>query len=132
MLAKGAHGSLGVFIGFAMIPFANALMSCVMLNGNIFTRTNSYIGIITPRGLETLVVETEHATPFLLRRAERRADDGALCCWAVLDDSTARCLMQQVHGRQFQDALHQLNAQALHLGALLPQLTEDHLVLVTP
>jgi len=45
MLAKGAHGSLGVFIGFAMIPFANALMSCVMLNGNVFSRTNSYIGI---------------------------------------------------------------------------------------
>lgn len=46
MLAKGAHGSLGVFIGFAMIPFANALMSCVMLNGNVFSRINSYIGLV--------------------------------------------------------------------------------------
>jgi len=46
MLAKGAHGSLGVFIGFAMIPFANTLMSCVMLNGNVFSRTISYIGIV--------------------------------------------------------------------------------------
>ena len=45
MLAKGAHGSLGVFFGFVMIPFANTLMSCVMLNGNVFSRTNSYIGI---------------------------------------------------------------------------------------
>jgi len=46
MLAKGAHGSLGVFIGFALPTFANFLMSCVMLKGNIFSRANSYIGII--------------------------------------------------------------------------------------
>ncbi|MBP7509812.1 MAG: DUF4386 family protein [Prolixibacteraceae bacterium] len=46
MLAKGAHGSLGVFFGFALIPFANALMSGVMLNGNVFSRTTSYCGII--------------------------------------------------------------------------------------
>ena len=46
MLAKGSHGSLGVFIGFALPTFANALMSCVMLKGNIFSRANSYIGII--------------------------------------------------------------------------------------
>jgi hypothetical protein len=46
MLAKGSHGSLGVFIGFALPTFANALMSFVMLKGNIFSRANSYIGII--------------------------------------------------------------------------------------
>lgn len=46
MLAKGAHGSLGVFIGFAIIPFANALMSCVMLSGKVFSRITAYIGIV--------------------------------------------------------------------------------------
>lgn len=46
MLAKGSHGNLGVFIGFALPTFANALMSCVMLKGNIFSRANSYIGIV--------------------------------------------------------------------------------------
>jgi len=46
MLAKGAHGSLGVFIGFAMIPFANALMSGIMLLGKIFSRITSYLGIL--------------------------------------------------------------------------------------
>ena len=46
MLAKGAHGSLGVFFGFALIPFANTLMSCVMLSGNVFSRITSYIGIL--------------------------------------------------------------------------------------
>ena len=43
---KVRHGSLGVFIGFALPTFANALMSFVMLKGNIFSRANSYIGII--------------------------------------------------------------------------------------
>ena len=46
MLAKGAHGSRGVFLGFALIPFANALMSAVMLRGKVFSRTTSWFGII--------------------------------------------------------------------------------------
>jgi len=46
MLAKGSHGSLGVFIGIALPTFANMLISCLMLNGKIFSRSASYIGII--------------------------------------------------------------------------------------
>ncbi len=46
MLAKGAHGTRGVFLGFALIPFANALMSAVMLRGKVFSRTTSWFGII--------------------------------------------------------------------------------------
>ncbi len=46
MLAKGAHGSRGVFLGFALIPFANSLMSAVMLRGKVFSRTTSWFGII--------------------------------------------------------------------------------------
>lgn len=46
MLAKGSHGSLGVFMGFALIPFSNALMSGVMLSGKIFSRTTGYVGLI--------------------------------------------------------------------------------------
>ena len=94
--------------------------------------TNSYIGIVTPRGLETLIVETEHAAPFLLRRAERRAEDGVVCCWAVLDEKTARYVMRQVIGRRFRDAFCQLNAQALHLGTLLPPLTDDDVFSAMP
>jgi len=45
MLAKGSHGNLGVFTGFVLPTFANALMSCVMLNGKVFSRATSYIGI---------------------------------------------------------------------------------------
>ena len=46
MLARGAHGSRGVFPGFALIPVANALMSVVMLRANVFSRTTSWFGII--------------------------------------------------------------------------------------
>lgn len=46
MLAKGAHGSLGVFIGFALPTFANILISHVMIKGNIFTRSTSYTGLV--------------------------------------------------------------------------------------
>ena len=45
MLAKGAHGSLGVFIGFALPTFANILISHVMIQGKIFTKANSYAGL---------------------------------------------------------------------------------------
>ena len=45
MLAKGSHGSLGVFIGFALPTFANMIMSFVMLNGKVFSRATSYFGI---------------------------------------------------------------------------------------
>ena len=45
MLAKGAHGSLGVFIGFTLPQIANVLMSGVMVNGRIFSRMTSYIGL---------------------------------------------------------------------------------------
>lgn len=46
MLAKGAHGSLGVFIGFALPTFANVLMSLVMIKGKIFSKATSYTGFL--------------------------------------------------------------------------------------
>lgn len=46
MLMKGAHGSLGVFIGFILPTLAIALMSGVMLSGKIFSLLTSYFGLI--------------------------------------------------------------------------------------
>jgi hypothetical protein len=46
MLAQGAHGSPGIFLGFFIPNIANLLMSVVMLKGKVFTKTNSWIGII--------------------------------------------------------------------------------------
>ena len=45
MLARGEHGSLGVFIGFLLPTIAGLIMSFVMLGARIFSRINSYLGI---------------------------------------------------------------------------------------
>jgi hypothetical protein len=46
MLAQGAHGSAGIFLGFFIPNIANLIMSVVMLKGKVFSKTNSWIGII--------------------------------------------------------------------------------------
>jgi hypothetical protein len=46
MLAQGAHGSPGIFLGFFIPNIANLIMSFVMLKGTIFRKTNSWIGVI--------------------------------------------------------------------------------------
>lgn len=46
MLARGGHGSLGVFIGFVFSTISSLWMSIVMLQGKIFNRIISYLGII--------------------------------------------------------------------------------------
>ncbi|MEQ1585837.1 MAG: hypothetical protein ABL895_08170 [Cyclobacteriaceae bacterium] len=46
MLARGAHGSLGVFIGFMLPTLASVMMSVVMLNGKVFGKITSWLGII--------------------------------------------------------------------------------------
>lgn len=46
MLAKGSHGSLGVFMGFALPNIAGIIMSLVMLKGKVFGKNTSYFGLI--------------------------------------------------------------------------------------
>ena len=46
MLAQGAHGSPGIFLGFFIPNIANLIMSIVMLKGKVFSKLNSWIGII--------------------------------------------------------------------------------------
>lgn len=46
MLAIGAHGSAGVFLGFFIPNIANLIMAIVMLQGGVFSKTNSWVGII--------------------------------------------------------------------------------------
>lgn len=45
MLARGAHGSLGVFIGFLLPNIAGLVMSLAMLTGKVFSKVTSYLGI---------------------------------------------------------------------------------------
>lgn len=97
-------------------------------HGSQVDMSNSYLGIITPRGLETLVVETKHAAMFLLRRVARRPSNDAIVFWAVLDDQTTKSLVRCIERRRFDDALNKLNTDAIHLGPLLPPLDEDSLI----
>jgi hypothetical protein len=46
MLARGMHGGLGVFIGFMLSTIAALIFSLVMIQGRVFTKANSYIGLI--------------------------------------------------------------------------------------
>ncbi|MBN2093378.1 hypothetical protein JW964_27385 [candidate division KSB1 bacterium] len=45
MLAKGAHGSMGAFPGFALPTIASILIAITMLKGKVFSKTTGYIGI---------------------------------------------------------------------------------------
>jgi len=45
MLARGSHGSLGVFIGFLLPNIAGLIMSFAMLTGKVFNKVTSYLGI---------------------------------------------------------------------------------------
>lgn len=45
MLARGAHGSPGVLIGFVLPNVGSLMMSVVMLKGKIFSKTTAYAGI---------------------------------------------------------------------------------------
>lgn len=46
MLARGSHGSLGVFIGFMASTIASLFMSWVILHGKIINKVTSYIGLV--------------------------------------------------------------------------------------
>ncbi|HET9569816.1 MAG TPA: hypothetical protein VFP20_00180 [Bacteroidales bacterium] len=46
MLAMGAHGSLGAFLGFFIPNIANLIMAFVMLQGGIFSKLNAWFGIL--------------------------------------------------------------------------------------
>lgn len=46
LLARGAHGSTGMFLGFLILNIAGLIMSVIMLKVRIFTPTSSWIGII--------------------------------------------------------------------------------------
>lgn len=46
MLARGAHGTPGVFLGFLLPIVASFIMSMVMLKGKIFNKTTAYLGIL--------------------------------------------------------------------------------------
>ena len=84
-----------------------------------------YVGTISRRGLESLFPETEHAVPFLVRRAYRRRPTEAVCYWAVLPDAAARDVQRQLQWHDHEEALATLCGQASYFGTIPPSASED-------
>ena len=80
----------------------------------------SYVGIISSRGLESLLPETEHAVPFLIRRAYRRRPTEAVCYWAVMQDTVAGEVKRQLEWKRYADALLTLRTLATYFGTISP------------
>jgi hypothetical protein len=85
----------------------------------------SFVGIISPRGLESLIPETEHAVPFLVRRAYRRRTAKAVCYWAVVDESVADQVRRQLGGHCHEDAFLVLRTLAEDFGTIPPPFDDD-------
>lgn len=45
LIAKGAHGTTGVFPGFALITLSELLISVIMLRTRVFSRATAWIGL---------------------------------------------------------------------------------------
>lgn len=93
----------------------------------VLCMADSYLGIITRKGLELLVWETEHAERFLQRRVRRDQRLASLCCWALLSEEAAWRVRLLVRLGLHREALKLLNAEALSLGTLWPEAADDEL-----
>ena len=86
---------------------------------------NSFVGIVTPGGLDVFVPETEHAVRFLMRRLQRWRATPAACFWAVMrGDHAARVVwaLEQEHASLAWSIL-QTNARSV--GRIVPTTPED-------
>lgn len=59
LLARGAHGSLGAFMGFFLSSIGTLLMGFVMLKGRVFGRVAAWVGIM---GITLLIIYTIGST----------------------------------------------------------------------
>ncbi len=81
---------------------------------------HAYLGILSARGLELLVPETEHALAFLLRRAYRRRPHKLACCWAVMPEDAASGIHMLISAGLYEQAFLALNAESLEIGTIPP------------
>ena len=59
LLANGAHGSMGAFMGFFLSSIGTLLFGLVMLVGRVFSRVTAWVGIV---GIILLIIYTIGAT----------------------------------------------------------------------
>lgn len=87
----------------------------------------SYLGIVTRKGLQWLVPETEGAEQRLRAKAQNACQGAYYCCWAVLQREIARDLQLQLRAEYYCEALIQLNVEAESLGPILPESDRNEL-----
>ena len=86
---------------------------------------SSFVGTISRRGLESLYPETEHAVPFLIRRAYRSSPTREICYWAVMQDAVALQVQHQLVCERREDAFLILRALADYFGTISSDQMDD-------
>lgn len=77
----------------------------------------AFIGIAQQDGLLTLIPERSDVAPFVWRRAQRM---NAVCFWAVIDQSIAATILDELEAGSGHNALILLQTLAAELGPVVP------------
>ncbi len=94
LISRGEHGSLGVLIGFTLSTLSSILMSFVMLNGRIFNKVVSYLGIIGNILLLTYILLVTFV-PAIKNTAAAIAAPGGLAALAWLFMTGVKLIKQE-------------------------------------
>jgi hypothetical protein len=78
----------------------------------------AYLGLATAQRLLLWIPETEHAAPFVLRRAARTT--GAVGFWAVVPDTAACQMTALLDHADGEGALRLLHQAAVDVGPIVP------------
>jgi hypothetical protein len=81
---------------------------------------NSYVGIISSRGLEYFVPENERFTRSLVQRAYCQWPIRSVCYWAIVPHGQAGAVARSLDAGRHVEALGLLEAGACSLGQILP------------
>jgi hypothetical protein len=77
----------------------------------------AYLGIADRAGLRTLVIETSHASRFLVARASRM---NAVCFWVVIDDAFAASVRMELDCGERRNAMTLLQLLLDDIGTIIP------------
>ena len=80
----------------------------------------SYLGIITSRGLQSLFMESDCILRLLARLAYSEQPARAVCYWAAMQVPEAAEIQEQLEKGDSDRALQALRASARFLGPILP------------
>lgn len=80
----------------------------------------AYLGIVSSRGLEWLLPESDYVLRFLAGRAYAHRPPRGVCCWAAMHTPAATQIQGELEDGNADTALRLLQASAEFLGPILP------------